>query len=210
MNRYRIKLLFFFLIVIFYATASAQFRCGLTLGGELSEATIVPNLVGLQVLSEGYSNKNAVVGLRLEQKIFKKINLSLLGSVSSKYNIPIESSGIVAYTKIRFNNYKGSFLLSYSPFKFIRLGGGTSFSYIPIITQATDSNRESTFIKERKEIGYLLTLGFQYKPVLVEFYYYQGDKFFMRPEYKKFGLIQPINTFGVNLNYLFTLSKTKE
>jgi hypothetical protein len=201
MNRYRIKLLFFFLIVISYSTASAQFRCGITFGGE----------VGFEILSKGYSNKNAIVGLRLEQTIFKKINTSFLGTVSSRYTIPMTSDGIVGYTKIHFNNYKGTFLLSYSPFKFIRLGGGSTLSYTPVSTQVTDSNYEAKFEKKRQEIGYLAILGFQYKPILMEFYYYQGKSAFIKyQQQEESSRILPLNTFGVSLNYLFTLSKTKK
>jgi hypothetical protein len=208
MSCYRLKLLYFCFIFISYSTTSAQFRYGLTLGTEVSKLEALPNSVGFHIENNGYLNPCATRGLRAERIFFKKINVTVSETMSSKYSIPASSRGIVPYTKLRFRGFKTTLQLNYMPFSFFRIGAGVSMNYIPIMYDATDRGDESRASGSRKEVGYLFSTGFQYKPFLLELYYYQGIKSFLG--YRSGEIIKPLSSIGVSLNYLFTLSKTKK
>jgi hypothetical protein len=202
-------LLSFFLIVISYVTASAQFRVGLNLGEQLSQINFLPNSVGSRTFDKGYANKATTLGICIEQQLWRRIKITALSTVSSRYNVHISSAGIVPYTKMKFRTFQNSLLLNYLPFSFIKLGVGASMNYIPIIKEATNTNFEGRLSDSRIEFGEIFSLGIPYKnKFLLDFYYYKGLKYIIDPHGS--GIIQPINTFGVSLNYLFTLSKTKK
>jgi len=185
----------------------SQTNFGVSLGVDFAEIKAIPNQVGFEILEMGYGSESLFGGLRIEQKIFSSIFLSLQGTYTKK-KIDAVDNGFVPFKRLEYHEIKTSFAVNWVPFSTFSVGAGISHSFIPSIYKIRNGDPEE-ITGGRREIGGVFYMSYLYKDFLLELNYCRG--FNAVSTTRKSNSIEPINAIGISLSYIIKVfEKRKE
>lgn len=201
------------LLLLCHILLFGQSHFGITSGidcASIQEAAIyTPNgsFQSFEVFDKPYSSNSLFFGVRGEKQISESVILSIRLSYTKKEIEALVGGPIVPSKGLRFKIYGSALSTNYCFTEKFNFGIGPSLTYIPSITIFYERGGEDEFpIKNRKEMGVLLSTSYRYKSMLVELYFNKGLSF---NDEKEPGDFKPINSIGFSLSYLFQVAKGK-
>ncbi len=190
----------YFLISFTTFQVNAQTYIGPTVGLDFSSIKEKPNDILFEVFDNGYSNKTFFYGLRIEQQLNNRISLALKGNYTKK-EVNALINNFIPMKGFEFEYYRSSLTANWSVFNNWAIGIGPTYHWIKDIQQVTiNAGIKAPYMGDKREYGGTFTIGFKHWNFLFELNYNKGFKLIEQKDDS--GLLKPINSFGVSINYM--------
>jgi hypothetical protein len=164
-----------------------------------------PNFYKFDITDKGFSLKSFLFGIKVEQVLSTKLNLSLQSNYTTKKTNAFIFSAI-AYDGFKYNYLRSNLSLNYIPIKFLLLGIGYDFNLIKKVKYTLRGDVFTEFISSLNDHGPSFSIGSRWKNLEIIGYFHKG----VNPNSDKSGLsLNPINSIGVYAGYSFKLFKIK-
>lgn len=192
------KLIFLAIIFLGFNCIKAQTYISPMIGYDFTDMrTNDDELAYVHISEQKYGVNNLTFGLRIKQKIFKKIEIIGYSSYSRRYAEGWFFS-VAPIDGMEFNYFQNGLQCNYLLNKFY-FGLGANYNILTSLTLTYEKKkRDYAFLKEINEQGIRFVLGKNHKNFNLEAYFYKG----LTSNFDNKGIMLfPINSLGLSLSY---------
>ena len=150
-------------------------------------------------VENGYVNKSPIIGIKLEQDLYKNFYFSFQSSYTHKYVVTY-TTGFYPVFGMTFNYFQQYFSIRYKLLKEIYLGVGVNYNFVNNIKLDVGENNYYALNYNDNEKGVHFSGGVKFLNFDLELYYYKSSNRLNRNIFDIMKM-EPITSFGLNLSY---------
>lgn len=161
---------------------------------------------GFVIWNKGFSARSMFYGIQGEKNLSQKFSIAI-NLLYNKKEVDATNGYLVPIEGIKFNSYSGIVAGKWYPLQFLYISTGLSFSYLSKVRSYIHTGTEYPIeLANKKKYGHLLSIGLQYKGVLIGPYFINGLNIGKKTKDVD---LKPIDSYGFSLSYLLRVSKEK-
>ncbi|MBK6860118.1 MAG: hypothetical protein IPK91_07495 [Saprospiraceae bacterium] len=200
-----IVLLCIFILSAFYSITFSQTYICPVVGYDFQKVTSDP-INFLDLKQNGFGFVSPLLGLKLKQKIYKPFYFQFNWDVTHKHVRGYVIGSLTQDLLYHYNYYKYQFLLNYHWKDKLYIGAGKSFNIVNKFHYEDFENSLSRGgpIENFNEQGWVFVIGFKYKKIDFEAYYFKREDNIDEFEFH-YSLMYHVQSIGLRVSYDFKL-----